>query len=393
MNENITQIDPAVDPTSTFPDSTIARIVDSARAINAHDCILRENGDGWCVIDGKVHFFERNGEPRRFPFQASHIQEMLQYIYKDLPTIMRATNGAATVRVPLRSGPTRVQIARDIQGYSLTFRLLPTRPLTPKMVGAPPWLMDFFANAHRGLIVICGDVGNGKSTLWQMIVEHLYAKQMRQIITLESPVEVACENPLIRQYDIELDGQPEPSDDPEQQEDNINDDKRVLYGFNAGLRHRLRCNANVLVLGEVLDAETVVALLAAAESGALVIVTIHSLRTVDVIDRLLSMLPSERARLAQIQLAETLVGVIGTRLIPKNGGGRVLGLEILRNTRTVKDMIRKGDTNRIYQDIETNGNDPDNGHLRLENMLRNLIHDGIITTEEAQKSANNPEVL
>ena len=391
-NNDINPIDPSINPESRFPDSFIAKIVNSTRSLGAHDCILREGGDGWCVIDGNLHYFERDGKRRKMPFNKKDVQEMLEYIYEDLDTILTEYEGAATVRIPLPSGPTRVQIARDSKGYSLTFRMLPKRPMTIEEVGAPIWLTDFFAHAQRGLIVICGDVGNGKSSLWQMVIEHIYAQQMRQIITLESPIEVSCESPLIRQYQIDT-NTTESINDAFNKSTMPKNHSQMIKTYEAGLRHRLRCNANVLVLGEILDPKTVIALLSAAESGALVIVTLHALRTVDVIDRLLSMLPADRSKIAQVQLAETLVGVIGTRLIPKREGGRILALELLRNTRTVKRMILDGDTNRILQDIENNGNDPQNGHLRLENMLKSMISQNIVTVNEAKKAANDPSAL
>ena len=123
--KNNNDMDPSINPESRFPQSFIANTINAMRSLGADDCMLREGGDGWHVIDRNFHYFERNGKRMKMSFTKKDVQEMMEYIYKDLDAIMAEYDEAANVCIPLPSGPTRVQIARDSKGYSLTFRMLP----------------------------------------------------------------------------------------------------------------------------------------------------------------------------------------------------------------------------------------------------------------------------
>jgi len=266
----------------------------------------------------------------------------------------------------------RINLYRCERGLAAAFRVLRRRAPPLESLGLPIDLSDIVSLSH-GLVVLCGPTGSGKSTTLAAIAQEILNRRGGLLITLEDPVEYTFSasgpSSLVRQREV----------------------GNHVSDFSSGLRDALREDPDVLLVGEMRDTESISLALTAAETGHLVLASLHSRSSSSAIERMVDVYAPERQNQIRVQIADCLQAIVSQRLLPKAyGNGRVAAVEVLRNTHGVGKLIRDGKTAQLVSAIQSGG---DAGMIPLERCLRDLVRSGKITTETANTVANDPTSL
>ena len=266
-------------------------------------------------------------------------------------------------------GRFRVNIMKQRSSFMIVMRVIPFDVPTFATLRLPPALARV-AEAERGMVLVTGVTGSGKSSTMAAMVNYINQHENRHILTLENPIEFlhTDQQSAITQREIGQD----------------------TIDFKMGLRAALRQDPDVVMIGEMRDAETIDTAMKAAETGHLLISTLHTPDARSTILRIMAMFPPEEQDVVRIRLSETLTSVVSQRLLPRaDGNGRVVAAEILIVTPAVRDMIADGRRiNEIHDYIE-DGRDQ-YGMQTFDQHLSDLVHDGTVTFETAVAAATNP---
>jgi len=266
-------------------------------------------------------------------------------------------------------GRFRVNILRQRSSFMIVMRVIPFDVPTFETLGLPP-ILATVAGAERGMILVTGVTGSGKSSTMAAIVNHINQTQNKHIVTLENPIEFLHRDlsSSVTQREIGVD-----TDD-----------------FRAGLRAALRQDPDVVLIGEMRDAETIDTAMKAAETGQLVISTLHTPDAVSTVSRVVSMFPAEEQEVARLRLAEALQAVVSQRLLPRaDGHGRVAAVEILICTGTVRDLVRDAERLAALRDYIRDARDQ-YGMQTFDQHLMDLVAGDVVTYETALAAASNP---
>ncbi len=263
----------------------------------------------------------------------------------------------------------RVNVMRQRGTISLVLRYIPAKIPTFEDLGLPD-VCRTLASKPRGLVLVTGPTGSGKSTTLAAMVDLVNSTESGHILTMEDPIEF-----LHRDKKCFINQREVGADTPD---------------FSQALRRALRQDPDVILVGEMRDLETISLAVTAAETGHLVLGTLHTTSAIKSIDRMVSVFPHEQQTLVRMQLAGTLQGIISQTLIPKIGGGRVAALEILVATDAVRSMIRENKMAQIMSSMQTGRRF---GMQTLEDHLNELIAAKKIVAEEAVAKANAPELI
>lgn len=249
------------------------------------------------------------------------------------------------------------------------FRYLPKEIRTIEDLHLPK-ICHSFADLRQGFVLVTGPTGHGKSTTLAAIINEVNVRRSAHILTIEDPIEYIYPkgNSIISQREIHTD----------------------TLSWSASLRAALREDPDVVLVGEMRDPETIAAAITIAETGHLVLSTLHTNSAAQSIDRIIDSFPSHQQQQIRIQLASTLRGIIAQRLLPQISGGRIPALEILLGTPAVASNIRDGKTHLIDSVIQTS---QEMGMLPLETSLSELVLTGAITLETAKAHALRPDEL
>jgi len=252
---------------------------------------------------------------------------------------------------------------------SVAMRLVAGRIKTLEELNLPPALYEF-THKMQGLLLITGPVGHGKSTTLSALIDFINHNQDKHIITIEDPIEYVYEQDrcIINQREVGKD----------------------TKSFQEGLRSVFREDANVVLIGELRDLDTISTAMTAAETGHLILATLHTNDTSQTIDRIIDVFPAHQQNQVRSQLASVLLGVVSQRLLPKVGSGRVPALEIMINNHAVENLIRENKIYQIDSVIETSLRD---GMVSLEKSLADLVQKGLVTADDAFLYSNNREYL
>jgi twitching motility protein PilT len=250
-----------------------------------------------------------------------------------------------------------------------SLRLIPSTIRTIEDLSLPPILHDF-ARLKQGFVLIVGPAGHGKSTTLAAVLDEINHSRMDHIVTIEDPIEYLFtqDRCIISQREVR-------SDTP---------------NFNQALRSILRQDPDVIMIGEMRDADSIKTAMTAAETGHLVFSTLHTNSASQTIDRIIDTFPSGQQSQATSQLAATLAAVVSERLIPKIGGGRVPAYEIMIANSAARNLIRERKAYQIDLVIETSQKE---GMTTLNHTLAKLVKAKQITLEEAEKNSLNPSEL
>jgi twitching motility protein PilT len=250
------------------------------------------------------------------------------------------------------------------------FRLIPFEITPLEALGLPPVVADF-AKKPRGLVLVTGPTGSGKSTTLASIVDIINSSREEHIMTIEDPIEFLHSHKkcIVNQRELGSDAET----------------------FALALKAALRQDPDVILVGEMRDMETIGTAITAAETGHLVFATLHTQDAPQTIDRIIDVFPSEQQGQIRVQLAVALQGVVTQQLLPTaDGSGRVAGCEILMPTPAVRNLIREGKTHQLYSVMQTGASV---GMQTMDAHLAALVRGGRITRQLAEDRSSSPEEL
>jgi twitching motility protein PilT len=266
-------------------------------------------------------------------------------------------------------GRFRVNIMKQRGSFSIIMRVIPWEVPTFEKLGLPP-VMAQIAQAERGMILVTGVTGSGKSSTMAALINYINQRESGHILTLENPIEFLHKDRAssVTQREIGSD----------------------TLDFKMGLRAALRQDPDVIMIGEMRDAETVDTAIKAAETGHLLMSTLHTADAQSTIMRIMAMFPPEEQEVIRIRLAESLHAVISQRLLPKRSGkGRAVAAEVMIVTPAIKDLILEGTRIGEVRDYIAEGRDQ-YGMQTFDQCLTDLVQSGEVTFETAKAAASNP---
>jgi twitching motility protein PilT len=265
----------------------------------------------------------------------------------------------------------RINVFKENDGICAAIRALSVDIPTVERVGFPNDIWKDIINRKHGLVLVTGVTGSGKSTTIASLINRITEERAGRIITIEDPIEYIYEQKrsLVSQREIGKD----------------------VYSFIDGLRSMLREDPDVIVVGEMRDAETIAMTLMAAETGHLVFSTLHTRDTAGTITRILDYFPPGRQNEVRNQLSLGLAYIVSQKLIPQSSGkGRIAAMEILNNNYAIANLIRTGKMEQIYSQLQTKTqNRYDEKMVTMERHLARLVREEKVDLVEAQKWANN----
>lgn len=264
----------------------------------------------------------------------------------------------------------RVNVLSQKNGIEAAIRLIPSKIPSPLEIRLSDAILSL-TKLPRGLILVTGPTGTGKTTTLASMINVINMERYEHILTIEEPIEYVYEHKkcIVRQREVGI---------------NTN-------SFPEALKHALRQDPDVILVGEMRDLETISLTLTAAETGHLVFSTLHTQDAPQTIDRIIDVFPPHQQHQVRAQLAATLKGVISQKLLPRaDGKGRVAAREVMIVTPAISNLIREGKTHQIYASLETGMKF---GMHTLETSLAELVRDKIIRIEDAFAKANNPDLL
>ena len=252
----------------------------------------------------------------------------------------------------------------------LTLRILPDDVPQWRDLGLPQPFIDL-AKLHRGIVLCTGPTGSGKSTSLAALINYILETQKRHILTIEDPIEFQfnhSKNSIIHQREV----------------------KRDTQSFATALRAALREDPDVIYIGEMRDLETIQLAITAAETGHLVLGTLHTSSAAKTVERIVDVFPGEQQEQARLQVSTSLVGIMSQTLCKNTSGKRSLAYELLINTPAIANLVREKKIGQIYSQLQTGSRE---GMNTLEQCLQKLIENGTITYQEAIGKASNPKAL
>ncbi|HOI54993.1 MAG TPA: type IV pilus twitching motility protein PilT [Phycisphaerae bacterium] len=267
-------------------------------------------------------------------------------------------------------GRFRVAIFKQRGNVSITLRLIPTKLMTFEELGLPP-VVKTLLNRPRGIFLVTGPTGSGKTTTLATMINHINETLERHIVTVEDPIEYyhPHKRSMVNQREVGID----------------------VPSFSEALRRVLRADPDVIMVGELRDLETMAAAIRAAETGHLVFGTLHTTSALGTINRLVDSFPTDQQEMIRVQLATSLLAVLSQQLCPRSDmPGRTAAFEFLYCTPATSNLIRKNETFRIESVIQTGRKW---GMQLLDESLLGLYHQGIINLETLLEKANRPSEI
>jgi twitching motility protein PilT len=259
----------------------------------------------------------------------------------------------------------RINIFKQRGYYSISARIIPNQIPKWSTLGLPDSIKEF-VKLKKGLILVTGPTGSGKSTTLAALLNIINEQRACHIITLEDPIEFlhSCKKSIINQREINKD----------------------TDSFKNGLRAAMRQDPDVILVGEMRDFDTIQTTITAAETGHLVFATLHTVNAAKTIDRIIDVFPAEQQNQIRVQLSDTLKGVVAQQLVPTVDKKRAAAVEVLKVNTAVKNLIRESKTYQIKSIIETGSK---KGMMTMTQSLQKLQYEGIISEEAMQEYSHS----
>ena len=264
----------------------------------------------------------------------------------------------------------RINAYKANEKRCLTLRILPDNLPRWQDLGLPQTFIDL-TEKHRGLVLCTGPTGSGKSTTLAAFINCVLETQKRHILTIEDPIEFEfkhSKSSIIHQREV----------------------KRDTHNFASALRAALREDPDVIYIGEMRDLETIQLAITAAETGHLVLGTLHTSSAAKTVERIVDVFPGDQQEQARLQVSTSLLGVMTQTLCKNVKGTRSLAYEMMINTPAIANLIRERKISQIYSQLQTGSKD---GMNTLEQCLKRLVEEGEISQKEALGKASNPKAL
>jgi twitching motility protein PilT len=316
-----------------------------------------------CRIDGEL-----TPMPDSPPLDDAALSSVLETIGRRSPEKLQHFHDAGDMDIAYQDGDLprfRVNAYRQRGATSFAFRVIPKTVPTFEQLNLPPGVQRL-ANEHRGLILVTGATGSGKTTTLAAMIDYMNRNRRQHIITIEDPIEIlhpdrGC---IVNQREIGLDTE----------------------SFGQALRRALRQDPDTILIGELRDAETAQTALQAAESGHLVLSTLHTIDAAETVGRMIEFFPPEKQEVIRSIMAGVLRGVISQRLLPKVDGGRVAAVEVMVMNARIADLVREGRSDEITDAVA------EGEYFQMQTFSQALINhvlDGRVDGEVAANAATN----
>lgn len=339
----------------------LAQMVES----QASDLILRSGGRPSQRLDGRITFL-----PGVVPGPGPML-EVLRGILGDRRMEVFEEQGAADAALDLDGlGRFRINAYKQMGEPAIVIRRINEDAPSLDDLNLPAQELKDLALRKRGLVLVTGVAGSGKSTTLSAMIEFMNRNVERHVVTLEDPVELLFKERycVISQREVGTD----------------------TTSFKQGLKHALRQSPDVIFIGEMRDAETVLAALEAIETGHLVMSTMHTVNAAQTVDRILGFFPAERHVQIRQRMADTLAGVLSMRLVPRIGGGQVPAYELMQCTPQVRELLEEGKTTELGRVIEGG---MESGLVAFNDRLLDLVQTGMVSPEDAIQTSDRPDEL
>ncbi len=344
---------------------SIEEILRTAKEAGASDVHLTVGIPPKMRVNGKLLTMDY---PRLFP---ADTLDVLIYVMTEVQRDRFEERGEYDMSFSIPNcGRYRVNAYKQRGSVALAFRLVGTQIPTPEELGVPDSVIDLYQRM-RGLVLVTGPTGSGKSTTLAAIIDKINNNRDAHVITLEDPIEFLHQHKLsmVNQREIGLDS------------DN----------YASALRAALREDPDVILVGEMRDLETISVAITAAETGHLVLSTLHTIGASSTVDRIIDVFPPHQQQQIRIQLSNVLEAVISQQLIPTSDGkGRVAAFEVMHANHAVRNLIREGKSHQLTSVIQTNRK---LGMITMDEAISQLYYDRVIDKEMAIQFAQDADIM
>lgn len=336
--------------------------------------VVDRNASDLHICQGEAPVIREDGALKRLNFE-KFTPQVLQRMMYEIISDDNINRFETTLELDFsyqlpRRARFRVNMYRDKGSCAAAFRLIPQKIPTVRDLNLPP-LLETLTDKPRGLILVTGPTGSGKSTSLAAMINHININSAVHIITIEDPIEYlhTHKQSVINQRELGGD----------------------TKSFSNALRASLREDPDVLLVGEMRDMETISLAITAAETGHLVFATLHTNNAAESVDRIIDVFPPGQQEQIRVQLSNNLQAIISQQLLPRAGApGRVPANEIMLASPAIRNLIREAKTHQIPSMIQTSGNQ---GMITMDQCLRDLYLKGYVTMEEIFSRCQNPDEL
>jgi twitching motility protein PilT len=338
------------------------------------ELVAKENASDLLITAGAPPMLRVNGELFRTRYEALTPENARELIYSFMqPEQQKAFEQFKELDFSLALGRKhrfRVNIYLQKEAVTAALRPIPEKIPSLQELGLPEDIAKL-ATVKQGLVLVTGPTGHGKTTTQAAIIDLINATRACHVITIEDPIE------YIHYHKKSIVDQREVGGDTQ--------------SFSNALKYVLRQTPDVILIGEMRDLETIQAALRAAETGHLVLATLHTNDAIQTVDRIIDVFPGDQQQQVRFQLSMTLLAIISQRLLPREDGkGRVLAYEFLKNTTAISNLVREGKTHQVYSVIETGTKE---GMMTLDRCIKNLYLEGLIAYDDALAHVRNPKEI
>lgn len=338
------------------------------------DLVARENASDLLISAGAPPILRINGQLFRSRTDSLTPEQTRDLVYDFLSEEQRLqfeANKELDFSLAVgRRHRFRVNVYLQKQAVTAALRPIPEKIPSLQDLGMPT-MVEELAKARQGLILVTGPTGSGKTTTQAALIDLINNQRACHIITVEDPIE------YVHNHKRSIVDQREVGGD--------------TSSFARALKFVLRQDPDVILIGEMRDLETIQAALTAAETGHLVLATLHTNDAIQTVDRIIDVFPAEQQQQIRFQLSMCLLAIVSQRLLPKvDNAGRVLACEILRNNTAIANLIREGKTHQVYSVVETGSKE---GMITMDRSVKKLYNAGMISYEDAVSTMRNPKEI